>query len=152
MDEQAKLFKGILNGLIISAIIVLIFVVVAKVSAEPIGKVQTSGMLFKDSIEIHAFNDPNYSSITCYVTLPKRSMSFDDQTNSSISCRKITNEKVFASSRKNIFQASKGAFAKKLTIDRFYDKKRNVLIYIAYTKKLSGDNASHSLSVVPLNR
>lgn len=145
-----KFFKGILNGLIITAIILFVLVIVSKANAEQIGRVETSGFLMKDSIEIHAFNDPNYKNITCYVTMPKRSLSFDDQTNSSISCRKLTNKKIIGSFAKNIFQASKGIFAKKLTVDRFFDKRRNALVYIAYTKKLTGDNASHSISVVPL--
>jgi len=138
--------------LIIATIICSFLVFVAKVKAEEIGTVESSGILFKDTIETHAFDDPEYKGVTCYVTLPKRSMSFEDQTNSSIACRKIDNSVINGSSANNIFSASKGLFAKMLIVDRFFDKKRNVLVYIAYTEKLSGDNASHSISVVPLNK
>lgn len=129
---------------------VLIFGIVGVAWAGQIGKVETSGMFMKDSIEIHAFNDPDYASITCYFTAPKRSMSFKDQSNSSISCRLVgTAPTKPLKSRAKIASNSKG-WGKALQIDRFYDKRRNVMVYISYTKKLSGDNASHSLSVVPL--
>lgn len=122
-----------------------------RANAQQIGKVETSGLMFKDSIEIHSFNDPDYKAITCYFTLPKRSMSWEDQTNTSISCRLVgTAPTSNLKSKPGLASAAKGIWAKKMQIDRFYDKKRNVMVYISYTKKLSGDNASHSLSVVPL--
>ena len=35
-------------------------------------------------------------------------------------------------------------------VDRIYDKKRNVLVYVSYTEKLSGDNANNSISIEQL--
>jgi len=78
-------------------------------------------------------------------------MSFEDQTNSSISCRQVGTISGTLTSAKSVFSAKKGAWFKSFRVDRFYDKSRNVMVYLAYTKKLSGDNASHSISVVPLN-
>ena len=122
-------------------------------NAEQIGKVTTSGLLFKDSIVINSFNDPTLEGVTCHVSNPKRSLSFEDQTNSSIACRQTGeikgNYKVPAM---NLFSQSKGLFFKKMRVDRFWDSKNKTLVYIAYTKKVRGDNASHSLSTVPLYR
>lgn len=120
-------------------------------NAEMIARVETSGMFFKDHLEIHAFNDPTIKGISCYVTMPKRSLSFEDQSNSSISCRQVGTISGNLTAAKSVFTGSKGAFFKSFRVDRFYDKARNVMVYLAYTKKLSGDNASHSISVVPLN-
>lgn len=121
-------------------------------SAEKLYEVKTSGLMFKDKLEVHAFNDPDINGIVCYYTMPKRTLSFEDQTNTSISCRKIGEIKSGLSTKRNILSASKSWLFKSLKMDRIYDKKRNVLIYVTYTKKLSGDNASNSISVVPVGK
>jgi|SaaInlStandDraft_4_1057021.scaffolds.fasta_scaffold101417_1 CreA protein len=122
----------------------------ATASAEHLHTVKTSGIMFKDSIEVHVFDDPTIGGVSCYYTMPKRSMSFEDQTNSSISCRqvgRITGELV---TKSHLMKASKGLFVKSLVIDRVYDSTRHVLVYLTYTKKMYGDNASNSISVVPI--
>ena len=63
-------------------------------------------MLFKDSLEIHVFDDPQIKGISCYVTSPKRSLSFEDQTDSSISCRKVSAISGSLTSKRKIFKQS----------------------------------------------
>ena len=123
-----------------------------SVVGEEIGRVTTSGMLFKDSITIESFTDPTIEGVACHVTSPNRALSFEEQTNTSISCRQVKAEIKgdYKKEARNIFRRSKGLFFKSMRVDRFYDKENDVLVYLAYTKKLSGDNASHSMSTVPL--
>lgn len=120
------------------------------VQAEQIYKVKTSGLMIKDSLEIHAIDDPDIKGVTCYFTLPKRALSVEDQTDSSISCRQIGPISGELTTKTSIMSSSKSWFFKELYIDRIYDKGRNVLVYVSYTKKLAGDNANNSISVVPL--
>ena len=123
--------------------------------AETIGIIKTSGIFIKDSLEVLAFDDPTIKGITCYVTAPQKALSFTDPSNSSISCRKVGKVEGFVGdlpqSTRNIFSRSKNLFFKKLSVDRIYDAKRHVLVYVSYTKKLTGDNASNSVSVVVLD-
>ena len=140
-----KHFKQIL----ISAL--LLSVLATTAYAEKIGTIATSGWLIKDTLEVHAFDDPNIGGISCYVTLPKRSFSIEDQTDTSISCRKVGKVTGDLGSKSRIFKNKKSWFMKSLYIDRIYDHKRNVLVYVSYTAKLSGDNANNSVSVVALN-
>ena len=135
----------------------VIFMMVAMVmsfsaGAYEVGKVKTSGMIMKDSIEIHGFLDPTLTGVGCHVTLPKKSLSFSDPTNSSVSCRQVspTITGDYTANVKNLFKAKKNLFFKTMRVDRFYDATTNSLVYITYTKKLTGDNASHSISDVPL--
>lgn len=123
-----------------------------QVLADKLYEVKTSGIMIKDSLEVHVMDDPTIDGITCYYTLPKRSLSFEDQTNTSISCRQVGRINGNLTSKKNVMSASKSWFFKSLKMDRIYDKKRNVLIYVTYTKKLAGDNASNSISVVPIKK
>lgn len=96
---------------------------------EEIGSVKTSGLFLKDSIQLNYFVDLNYESISCYVTQPKKkSLSFTDQSNSSIDC-KLNGE--FPKNPKenlNIFSKSKSVpFYKSLKVARFLIVQGSVL-------------------------
>jgi len=122
----------------------------AALANDVIGKVETSGWVFKDTIEITAFDDPTIKGIACYVTQPARTLSLEDPSNSSIACRQVGPISGDLKASPNLFSASKNLFFKAMRVDRFFDAKRNVLVYISYTTKTSGDNHSHSVSVVPV--
>ena len=51
---------------------VFFLLVAFNCNAEMIGEIRTSGLLIKDSLEIHAFDDPDIKGVTCYVTIPKK--------------------------------------------------------------------------------
>lgn len=135
----------------IVAVIALLLVIMGQAKAQHLGTIETSGMLFKDKLEIHAFDDPTIKGVTCFVTLPKRSMSIEDQTDTSIACRKVGKIDGNLVSQKQIFKRSKSWFLKSMYVDRIWDAKRKSLVYVSYTKKMSGDNANNSVSVVTLN-
>jgi CreA protein len=123
-----------------------------SVSAKQIGEVTTSGVFFKDTIAINSFADPTLKGIACHVTAPDKSFSTEDPTDSSITCRQISNVIIGdpTENQTDVFSDSKGLFFKSMRVDRFYDAEFNTLIYISYVKKSSGNNASHSVSSVPL--
>lgn len=133
-------------------IIIGLMLLVGILGAEQIGSVTTSGFMFKDKLNIVVFDDPYIHGVSCYVTMPSKTMSFEDQTNSAISCRQVGDISGDIKSQRHIFTKSKSVFFKHLSMDRIYDKKRNVLVYFSYTEKLSGENASSSISVVPLSK
>jgi len=118
--------------------------------ADTIGAVTTSGIIFKDSITIKAFDDPDYPGIVCYVTMPERSLSWNDPSDTSISCRLVGDKPTNPAPRADVFSEAKNPFFKVTRVDRFYDARRGVLVYLSYTRKTSGENHSHSNSVVPL--
>lgn len=132
---------------------VVLLLSTSSFASEKIGSVKTSGLLFPDSINIISFDDPSIKGITCYVALPDRSFSFDDPSDSSISCKQMTANITgdYKKQTNDLFSKSKSLFFKAMRVDRFYDAKNNDLIYISYTRKDSGENHSHSISVVHLN-
>lgn len=121
--------------------------------AEEIGSSKTSGMLFKDTLTVHAEDDPDFENVVCYTTdVEIGGPNLENPSSSSIACRLVGKFKGTPSSKRKVFSRTKNPFFKRLVVDRFYDAKRNVLVYLSYTKKLSGTNASHSISVVPLGK
>lgn len=123
-------------------------------ASEEVGEVLAKGFLIKDKIVITAFDDPTIKGVSCYTTRYVRTMSLeDDSTNSSLSCRRISKIEGTLVNAQNVFSQDKGFLSiyKETVVDRFYDKKRNVLIYLSYTKSWGNKNSSHSLSVVPIS-
>lgn len=139
------MFKKLLTGLILAT-----SVLSGAASAERLFSVETSGLFFKDKIHVEAFDDPTIKGISCYINMPDRSMNWDDQSDTALACRQVGPIVGKLYHKKNVFKASKGIFFKHMRVDRHWDAKRNVMVYISYTKKASGDNASSGLSVVPI--
>lgn len=132
---------------------IMVALVASAASANDfIGSVATSGWVFKDEINITAFDDPDYPEVACYVTSVDRSMSWENATDSSIACRKVkaTSKGMQYKAREEVFAQSSSPFFKYQRVDRFYDAKRNVLVYVSYVRKSSGDNHAHAISVVPM--
>jgi CreA protein len=122
-------------------------------NAEVVGSVTTKGFLFKDGVEVHAFDDPTIDGVTCYVTMAKRkatSWLSEEPSDSSLACRQTGPITGKLTNSDNVFSRDRNIFFKKTLVTRMYDKKRNVLVYLVYTKATSGNNRSHSISVVPV--
>ena len=127
---------------------VLISTTYSLAQAETLGEVETSGLLFKDSLTIEAFDDPTLQGVTCYTTVHNKALSFEDSSSTSLSCRKTGKISGPLTDKSSVFSRNKNLFFKKTVVDRFWDSKRRVLVYIAYTTKMTGSNASNSISVV----
>ena len=139
---------------ILNAISLVFFLTACCLSAvaEEIGSSKTSGLMFKDTLTVHAEDDTDFENVVCYTTdIEIGGPNVENPSSSSIACRLVGTFKGEPASKRNVFSRAKNPFFKKLVVDRFYDKNRNVLVYLSFTKKLSGTNASHSVSVVPLS-
>lgn len=138
-----------------TSLAILLALSASSIQAQDIGSVVSKGFLSRDSITVKSFNDPDISGVTCYTTRYKRGMSFNDSTNSSLSCRQtgpIDTTKL--SFRQRVFTQQKGGLflSKETLVDRMIDKVRNVIVYLSYTKSIGSKNSSHSLSVVPIKK
>lgn len=128
-----------------------LLVAVTAAQAEVIYSAETTGLVFKDKIHVEMFNDPDYPNVTCYVNLPDRALDWDDQTDTAMSC--VTTASFGNSdlvSKRDVFNARKNPFTKVMKVDRIYDHKNNVMVYLSYTRKVSGDNASSAITAVPV--
>lgn len=126
----------------------VVFMFAGSAQAEQIAKVKAKGLIFKDTITVEAFDDPDIQGVTCYTTVYSRALTFSDSSSSSLSCRQTGLIKGKLTAKSSVFSRSKNPFFKETVVDRFYDKNRSVLVYLSYTKATDGDNASNSISVV----
>jgi CreA protein len=139
---------------------------VTGVRAEKIGEVSTTFKIIgaNDKIVVEAFEDPDIVGATCYVSRAKTggikgSIGVaEDKPDASLSCRQtglITLPAEVVNGKwdgKRVFRKSTSLLFKKLQVVRFYDRKRNALVYLTYSDKIvegSPDNAISTIVIKP---
>lgn len=132
--------------------------------AENIGSVSTRFNLLgaNDEIVIEAFDDPGVTGATCYLSRAKTGGIkgtigvAEDRSEASIACRQtgpIALSEEIKSGKANgdeVFKKSTSLLFKTLQVVRFYDSKRNVLIYLSYSDRVIEGSPQNSISVIPI--
>jgi len=131
-------------------------------SAEEIGDVTTTFKLLgaNHKIVIEAFDDPDVSGVACHISHAKTGGMkgavglAEDPSEASIACRQIgaidTSKLDKLKNGEVVFKESLSLVFKSLQVVRFYDKKRNVLVYLAYSDKVIEGSPKNSISSVPV--
>jgi len=150
--------------LMMTTLVAAIFVTTSIVSAEEIGSVSTTFKLIgaNNKIVIEAFDDPQITGATCYLSRAKKggisgSLGVaEDTSDASLACRQTGPITVPADVRsgkldgKKVFRKSTSILFKTLQVVRFYDKKRNTLIYLTYSDKIIEGSPKNSVSAIPV--
>lgn len=132
--------------------------------AEEIGSVDTVFKLFgpDNKIVIEAFDDPDVTNVTCYLSRAKTGGLkgglglAEDTSDAAISCQQVgpieVADKIKKSPKKGqvVFQKRTSLVFKKLQVVRFYDPKRNSLIYLTYSDKVIDGSPKNAISAVPI--
>ena len=144
----------------ILALLLSLCLLASTVKAEKIGEVSTEFVLTgpNSKIVIEAFDDPLIPGVTCHVSYPtkggiKGALGLvEERSEASIACRQTGPISIPAKLKEGqeVFEKSRSVLFKKLHVVRFHDKKRNVLVYLAFTDKLVDGSPKHSLSSVPV--
>lgn len=133
-------------------------------SAEQIGSVDTVFKVFgpDHKIVVEAFDDPDVQNVTCYISRAKTGGIkgglglAEDTSDAAISCQQVgpveLSEKVKSGKAQGevVFQKRTSLVFKKLQVVRFYDAKRNALVYLTYSDKVVNGSPKNALSAVPI--
>jgi CreA protein len=153
--------RQVLLILIVFTCIATLFVVA---QAEEIGAVRTKFKVLgaNDTIVIEAFDDPDIPGATCYLSRAKKggisgSLGLaEDTSDASLSCRQtgpiILPQEVRSgkADSEKVFRKSTSLLFKTLQVVRFYDKKRNALVYLTYSNKIIDGSPKNSVSTIPI--
>lgn len=132
--------------------------------ADAIGDVSTKFKMLgaNDKIVIEAFDDPEIAGATCYLSRAKTGGVggmvgvAEDTSDASIACRQIgpislpENVKNGKEDGKEVFKKSTSLLFKSLQVVRFYDAKRNVLVYLSYSDRVIEGSPKNSISIIPV--
>ena len=134
------------------------------VVAEEIGTVSTTFKLLtaNDKIVIEAFDDPEIPGATCYLSRAKKGGLSgtlgvaEDTSDASLACRQVgpinLPDDVIKGKRDGdkVFRKSISILFKTMQVVRYYDKKRNTLVYLTYSDKLVDGSPKNSVSAIPI--
>lgn len=149
----------------IFALTILLTVVLPRFAqSEEIGSVDTKFKILgaNHKIVIEAFDDPEINNVTCYLSRAKTggikgSLGLaEDTADAAISCHQVgpidvpENIKAGKTEGETVFKQRTSLIFKKLQVNRFYDQKRNALVYLAYSDKVVEGSPKNALSAVPI--
>lgn len=132
--------------------------------AEVVGSVDTVFKVFgpDHKIIVEAFDDPDVKNVTCYISRAKTGGIkgglglAEDTSDAAISCQQVgpveLSDKIAQGKSEGevVFRKRTSLVFKKLQVVRFYDQKRNALIYLSYSDKVVDGSPKNALSAVPI--
>lgn len=152
------------NLVVVMSFFLASLIPIGNAAAEAIGSVSTKFKILgaNDKIVIEAFDDPDIPGATCYLSRAKTGGVSgavgvaEDTSDASIACRQtgpIALSEKIKSGKENgeeVFKKSTSLLFKSLQVVRFYDAKRNVLVYLTYSDRIIEGSPKNSISVIPI--
>ncbi len=111
-----------------------------------------------DKIVIDGFDDPKVKGVACHISRAqtggiKGELGMaEDTSDASIACRQVGPIKILAEIKdgERVFDEHRSLIFKKLQVVRFFDRERNVLVYVAYSDRVVEGSPKNSISTVPI--
>ncbi|HPB74463.1 MAG TPA: CreA family protein [Chromatiaceae bacterium] len=131
---------------------------------EVIGSVSTRFKVLgpNDKVVIEVFDDEDVPGVACYLSRAKTGGISgavgvaEDTSDASIACRQIgpikLSEEIRSGKRDGdeVFKKRTSLIFKSMQVVRFFDPKRQVLVYLTYSDRIIEGSPKNSISVVPL--
>ena len=128
--------------------------------AEQIGAVDT---VFKwigpdHKIVVDAYDDPKVPGVTCYVSRAKTGGIkgglglAEDRAEASIACRQVGPIRIREELKdgEEVFQARTSLVFKTMQVVRFFDRKRNTLVYMVYSDRVIEGSPQNAVTAIPI--
>ncbi|WCD81503.1 CreA family protein [Pseudomonas sp. TUM22785] len=129
-------------------------------AAEEIGSVST---VFKwvgpnDKIVVEAFDDPKVEGVTCYLSRAKTGGVrgglglAEDRAEASIACRQVgaIHFKGELKDGEEVFKERTSLVFKTMQVVRFFDQKRNTLVYLVYSDRIIEGSPQNAVTAIPI--
>jgi CreA protein len=129
-------------------------------AAEQIGEVST---VFKwvgpnDKIVVEAFDDPKVAGVTCYLSRAKTGGVkgglglAEDRAEASIACRQVGPIRFKAELKEGeeVFRERTSLVFKTMQVVRFFDEKRNALVYLVYSDRVIEGSPQNAVTAIPI--
>jgi CreA protein len=111
-----------------------------------------------DRIVVDGFDDPKVHGVACHISRAvtggiKGGLGIaEDTSDASIACRQVGPIQIATDMQdgEQVFEERRSLIFKRLHVVRFYDKTRNVLVYVSYSDRLIEGSPKNSISTVPV--
>ena len=111
-----------------------------------------------DRIVVDGFDDPKVKGVACHISRAvtggiKGGLGLaEDTSDASIACRQVGPIQMAGDLKdgESVFDERRSLLFKQLHVVRFYDRARNVLVYVSYSDRLIQGSPKNSISSVPV--
>jgi CreA protein len=111
-----------------------------------------------DKIVVDGFDDPKVQGVACHISRAQTGGIkgefgvAEDTSDAAIACRQIGPIKILDELKEGerVFGEHRSLVFKKLQVVRFFDRERNVLVYVAYSDRIIEGSPKNSISTVPI--
>jgi CreA protein len=145
-------------------VLVLLFALALWIWSRPdrgtTGQVSTRFRLIgpNDRIVVDGFDDPKVEGVACHISRAvtggvKGELGLaEDTSDASIACRQVGPIRITGDLRdgESVFDERRSLVFKRLHVVRFYDRERNVLVYVSYSDRVIEGSPKNSISTVPV--
>jgi CreA protein len=150
----------ILGGGILLVVVLFGWWIFSRPESGTTGSVSTHLRWFglNDKIVVDAFEDPKVQGVACFIARAqtggvKGALNLaEDTSDASISCRQVGPIKILGELKdgEKVFDEHRSLLFKTLQVVRFFDRGRNVLVYVAYSDRVIEGSPKNSISTVPI--
>jgi CreA protein len=150
----------ILGGGILLVIVIFGWWVLSRPERGTTGSVSTHFRWLgsNDKIVVDGFDDPKVQGVACHIARAetggvKGELGLaEDTSDASIACRQVGPIKIVGELKdgESVFDEHRSLVFKRLHVVRFFDRKRNVLVYVAYSDRVIEGSPKNSISTVPI--
>jgi CreA protein len=155
--KRIGLFVG---GLAVLLLVVLIVWVWSRPERGTTGQMSTRFRWLgpNDRIVVDGFDDPAVKGVACHISRAvtggiKGGLRLaEDSSDASIACRQVGPIELPANltDGAEVFDERRSVLFKELHVMRFYDRERNVLVYVSYSDRIIEGSPKNSISTVPV--
>jgi CreA protein len=111
-----------------------------------------------DRIVVDGFDDPKVRGVACHISRAvtggiKGGLGFAEDTNDAgITCRQVGPIHITGDLKdgETVFDERRSLLFKRLHVVRFYDRGRNVLVYVSYSDRVLEGSPKNAISSVPI--
>jgi CreA protein len=150
----------ILGGAILLVIVLFAVWIFSRPERGTTGSVSTNFRWLgpNDKIVVDGFNDPKVQGVACHISRAqtggvKGAVGMaEDTSDASIACRQIGPIKFIGEFKdgERVFDENRSFVFKTLQVVRFFDRERNVLVYVSYSDRVITGSPQNSISTVPI--
>ena len=152
-------------GLVLGAgslvvVVLFAFWIISRPERGTTGSVNTKFRLLgpDDKIVVDGFDDPKVEGVACHISRAQTGGMkgafgvAEDTSDASIACRQIGPIKIDGEIKdgERVFDERRSLVFKTLQVVRFFDRQRNVLVYVAYSNRVIQGSPNNSISSVPI--
>jgi CreA protein len=111
-----------------------------------------------DKIVVDGFDDPKVEGVACHISravtggVKGELRLAEDTSDASIACRQVGPIRILGKLQdgENVFDERRSLVFKRLQVVRFYDRERNVLVYVSFSERVIQGSPKNSISTVPV--